>query len=70
VFLSLKIRFEVKYATRDQNKTFHNRLECLSLTRFFKPFTRVGSDLAPKRLSWLERLARDKHSSLLRAIIN
>jgi hypothetical protein len=32
-------------------------------------FTRIGSDLTRKHL-WLERLATDKHSSLLRKSVN
>jgi hypothetical protein len=34
------------------------------------PFTRVGSDLARKRYTLLERLVREKDCSLLRTFVN
>jgi hypothetical protein len=40
---------------------------CGAQLRFF---TWVGSGLTLKSLTWLERLARDKHSSLLQAFLN
>jgi hypothetical protein len=33
-------------------------------------FTRVGSRLTHKYLTWLKRLARDKHNSLLQTFVN
>jgi hypothetical protein len=35
-----------------------------------RDFTQVGSGLANKHLTWLEKLARDKHSSLLQKLVN
>jgi hypothetical protein len=51
---------------------FRNKLDCLSLPNFSSLVSClwVGPGLARKHWTRLEKLARDKHSSLLRKSVN